>query len=64
MDNVADITASGAPLRGLPGTLNMTRATECHNHNGVLDRRTQILVVDRNADITVNWAMRFGSVST
>ena len=41
----------------------MTSATKCHTQNGMSDRITRILVVDKDAIITVNWAMRFGSVS-
>jgi hypothetical protein len=48
----------------LPRTLRMTSATKWHNQSGMLDRIMQIFGVDKSAEITVNWSMRFGSVSS
>ena len=35
-----------------------------HNQSDTSDRRMQIFGVDKSAEITVNWSMRFGSVSS
>jgi hypothetical protein len=48
----------------LPWTLRMTSAIKCHNKSGMSDRIIQIFGVDKSAEITVNWSMRLGSVSS
>ena len=45
-------------------TLRMTSAIKCHNKSGMSDRIIQIFGVDKSAEITVNWSMRLGSVSS
>ena len=35
-----------------------------HNQSDMSDRRMQMFGVDKSAEITVNWSMRFGSVSS
>jgi hypothetical protein len=46
-----------------PWTLRMTSVTKCHNQSGMSDGIIRIFGVDKSAEITVNWSMRFGSVS-
>ena len=48
----------------LPWTLRMTSATKRHNQSDMSDIRMQIFGVDKSAEITVNWSMAFGSVSS
>ncbi len=40
------------------------RDQSAHNQSDMSDRRMQIFGVGKSAEITVNWSMRFGSVSS
>ena len=60
------LEASGAPLCCSPVDPedDDERDQNAYNQSDMSDRMMQIFGVDKGAEITVNWSMRFGSVSS
>jgi hypothetical protein len=56
--------ASGAPLCCSPADPEDDERDQVAQSERYVDLIMQIFRVDKSAEITVNWSMRFGSVST